>query len=246
MSMAAAISGDDAKVFHWSEDPRAITCITLEGVASAGPDERRRAKFLRRRRASSVPWRGTSMDGVYGASRAVLQSIAGIAGGCASWHPKIASSLGNCCSVGVTTAAGRVAGGVFIFAPSLGAPHATDQRHKLGARTSSCTSPAPSTNLRFLRRPVTACWRLARPLALAGTAGGLGLQLLARKTPTTPPSPALDLLPNAKRRLTRDISASAASRSWSLSPKSSVTARARPTNSTANVATKRKHTRKHY
>ena len=121
MSMAAAISGDDAKVFHWSEDPRAMTCITLEGVASAGPDERRRAKFLRRRRASSVPWRGTSMEGVYGASRAVLQSIAGIAGACASWHPKIASSLGNCCSVGVTTAAGRVAGGVFIFASSLAA-----------------------------------------------------------------------------------------------------------------------------
>ena len=81
MSMAAAISGDDAKVFHWSEDPRAITCITLDGVAS---DERRRA-YLRRR--ASVPWRGTSMDGVHvGASRAVLQSmIAGIAGGaCAS------------------------------------------------------------------------------------------------------------------------------------------------------------------
>ena len=39
MSMAAAISGDDAKVFHWSEDPRAITCMTLDGVAS---DERRR------------------------------------------------------------------------------------------------------------------------------------------------------------------------------------------------------------
>ena len=120
MSMAAAISGDDAKVFHWSEDPRAITCITLDGVVSAGPDERRRAKFLRRRRASSVPWRGTSMEGVYGASRAVLQLIAGIAGACASSHPKIASSLGNCCSVGVTTAAGRVAGGVFIFASSLG------------------------------------------------------------------------------------------------------------------------------
>ena len=34
MSMAAAISGDDAKVFHWSEDPRAITCMTLDGVAS--------------------------------------------------------------------------------------------------------------------------------------------------------------------------------------------------------------------
>ena len=122
MSMAAAISGDDAKVFHWSEDPRAMTCMTLDGVASAGPDERRRANFLRRRRASSVPWRGTSMDGVYGASRAVL--IAGIAGACASWHPKIASSLGNCCSVGVTTAAGRVAGGVFIFAPSLGGTRA--------------------------------------------------------------------------------------------------------------------------
>ena len=129
MSMAAAISGDDAKVFHWSEDPRAMTCITLEGVASAGPDERRRAKFLRRRRASSVPWRGTSMEGVYGASRAVL--IAGIAGACASSHPKIASSLGNCCSVGVTTAAGRVAGGVFIFAPSLGAEkQARDQRRQ--------------------------------------------------------------------------------------------------------------------
>ena len=98
-----------------------MTCMTLEGVASAGPDERRRAKFLRRRRASSVPWRGTSMEGVYGASRAVLQLIAGIAGACASSHPKIASSLGNCCSVGVTTAAGRVAGGVFIFVPSLGA-----------------------------------------------------------------------------------------------------------------------------
>ncbi len=116
MSMAAAISGDDAKVFHWSEDPRAITCITLDGVAS---DERRRA-YLRRR--ASVPWRGTSMDGVaLGASRAVLQLIAGIAGACASSHPKIASSLGNCCSVGVTTAAGRVAGGVFIFASSLAA-----------------------------------------------------------------------------------------------------------------------------
>ena len=132
MSMAAAISGDDAKVFHWSEDPRAMTCITLEGVASAGPDERRRAKFLRRRRASSVPWRGTSMDGVYGASRAVLQSIAGIAGACASSHPKIASSLGNCCSVGVTTAAGRVAGGVFIVASSLGAPRAHEATSKLG------------------------------------------------------------------------------------------------------------------
>ena len=117
MSMAAAISGDDAKVFHWSEDPRAITCMTLDGVAS---DERRRA-YLRRR--ASVPWRGTSMDGVaLGASRAVLQlMIDGIAGACASSHPKIASSLGNCCSVGVTTAAGRVAGGVFIFAPSLAA-----------------------------------------------------------------------------------------------------------------------------
>ena len=118
MSMAAAISGDDAKVFHWSEDPRAMTCMTLDGDASAGPDERRRAKFLRRRRASSVPWRGTSMEGVYGASHR-WTSIAGIAGACASSHPKIASSLGNCCSVGVTTAAGRVAGGVFIFAPSL-------------------------------------------------------------------------------------------------------------------------------
>ena len=64
MSMAAAISGDDAKVFHWSEDPRAITCITLDGVAS---DERRRA-YLRRR--ASVPWRGTSMDGVPSAPRA--------------------------------------------------------------------------------------------------------------------------------------------------------------------------------
>ena len=137
MSMAAAISGDDAKVFHWSEDPRAITCITLDGVAS---DERRRA-YLRRR--ASVPWRGTSMDGVHvGASRAVLQSmIAGIAGGacasleskmlqsmidgiagggCASLHPKIASSLGNCCSVGVTTAAGRVAGGVFMLCVARG------------------------------------------------------------------------------------------------------------------------------
>jgi hypothetical protein len=111
MSMAAAISGDDAKVFHWSEDPRAITCMTLDGVAS---DERRRA-YLRRR--ASVPWRGTSMDGVHiGASRAVLQSmIDGIAGGCASLQPKMASSLGNCCSVGVTTAAGRVAGGVFML-----------------------------------------------------------------------------------------------------------------------------------
>ena len=126
MSMAAAISGDDAKVFHWSEDPRAITCMTLDGVAS---DERRRA-YLRRR--ASVPWRGTSMEGVYGASRAVLQSIAGIAGACASSHPKIASSLGNCCSVGVTTAAGRVAGGVFIVASSLGAPRAHEATSKLG------------------------------------------------------------------------------------------------------------------
>ena len=117
MSMAAAISGDDAKVFHWSEDPRAITCMTLDGVAS---DERRRA-YLRRR--ASVPWRGTSMDGVHvGASRAVLQSmIDGIAGGgCASLEPKIASSLGNCCSVGVTTAAGRVAGGVFMLCVARG------------------------------------------------------------------------------------------------------------------------------
>ena len=83
------------------------------------------------------------MDGMYvGASRAVLQSIiAGIAGGCASLHPKIASSLGNCCSVGVTTAAGRVAGGVFIFAPSLGAPHATDQRHKLGSENFELHEP---------------------------------------------------------------------------------------------------------
>ena len=72
------------------------------------------------------------MDGVYGASRAVLQLIAGIAGGCASWHPKIASSLGNCCSVGVTTAAGRVAGGVFIVASSLGAPRAHEATSKLG------------------------------------------------------------------------------------------------------------------
>ena len=37
MSMAAAISGDDAKVFHWSEDPRAIICMTLDGVASDEP-----------------------------------------------------------------------------------------------------------------------------------------------------------------------------------------------------------------
>ena len=136
MSMAAAISGDDAKVFHWSEDPRAITCITLDGVAS---DERRRA-YLRRR--ASVPWRGTSMDGVaLGASRAVLQSmiagiaggggaslqskmlqsmIDGIAGGCASLQPKMASSLGNCCSVGVTTGGGRVAGGVFMLCVERG------------------------------------------------------------------------------------------------------------------------------
>ena len=129
MSMAAAISGDDAKVFHWSEDPRAITCITLDGVA---PDERRRA-YLRRR--ASVPWRGTSMDGVHiGASRAVLQSIAGIAGGCASLHPKIASSLGNCCSVGVTTAAGRVAGGVFMLCVERGSM-------KLSTRDSASSSP---------------------------------------------------------------------------------------------------------
>jgi hypothetical protein len=47
--------------------------------------------------------------------------IDGIAGACASLQSKIASSLGNCCSVGVTTAAGRVAGGVFIFASSLAA-----------------------------------------------------------------------------------------------------------------------------
>ena len=114
-----------------------MTCITLEGVASAGPDERRRAKFLRRRRASSVPWRGTSMEGVYGASHR-WTSIAGIAGACASSHPKIASSLGNCCSVGVTTAAGRVAGGVFIFAPSLGGTRA----ERAGTSTFSiCTRP---------------------------------------------------------------------------------------------------------
>ena len=115
--MAAAISGDDAKVFHWSEDPRAITCITLDGVAS---DERRRA-YLRRR--ASVPWRGTSMDGVaLGASRAVLQSmIAGIAGGaCASLESKMASNLGKFCSVGVTTAVGRVAGGVFMLCVERG------------------------------------------------------------------------------------------------------------------------------
>ena len=160
MSMAAAISGDDAKVFHWSEDPRAITCITLDGVVSAGPDERRRAKFLRRRRASSVPWRGTSMEGVYGASRAVLQSIAGIAGGCASLHPKIASSLGNCCSVGVTTAAGRVAGGVFIFAPSLGGVKCHEPKRfefELLARVSTGhTSTPPPASRDSLSKPGTA------------------------------------------------------------------------------------------
>ena len=160
MSMAAAISGDDAKVFHWSEDPRAITCITLDGVAS---DERRRA-YLRRR--ASVPWRGTSMDGVHvGASRAVLQSmIAGIAGGacaslqskmlqsmidgiaggaCASLQPKMASSLGNCCSVGVTTAAGRVAGGVFMLCVERGSM-------KLSTRDSASSSPLPNQAARVL------------------------------------------------------------------------------------------------
>ena len=55
--------------------------------------------------------------------------IDGIAGACASLQSKIASSLGNCCSVGVTTAAGRVAGGVFIFALLFGAEkQARDQR----------------------------------------------------------------------------------------------------------------------
>ena len=140
MSMAAAISGDDAKVFHWSEDPRAITCITLDGVAS---DERRRA-YLRRR--ASVPWRGTSMDGVHvGASRAVLQSmIAGIAGGaCASLQTKKPSSLGNCCSVGVTTAAGRVAGGVFMLCVERGSM-------KLSTRDSASSSPLPNQAARVL------------------------------------------------------------------------------------------------
>ena len=140
MSMAAAISGDDAKVFHWSEDPRAITCITLDGVAS---DERRRA-YLRRR--ASVPWRGTSMDGVaLGASRAVLQSmIAGIAGGaCASLQTKKPSSLGNCCSVGVTTAAGRVAGGVFMLCVERGSM-------KLSTRDSASSSPLPNQAARVL------------------------------------------------------------------------------------------------
>ena len=140
MSMAAAISGDDAKVFHWSEDPRAITCITLDGVA---PDERRRA-YLRRR--ASVPWRGTSMDGVHvGASRAVLQSmIAGIAGGaCASLQTKKPSSLGNCCSVGVTTAAGRVAGGVFMLCVERGSM-------KLSTRDSASSSPLPNQAARVL------------------------------------------------------------------------------------------------
>ena len=138
--MAAAISGDDAKVFHWSEDPRAITCITLDGVAS---DERRRA-YLRRR--ASVPWRGTSMDGVHvGASRAVLQSmIAGIAGGaCASLQTKKPSSLGNCCSVGVTTAAGRVAGGVFMLCVERGSM-------KLSTRDSASSSPLPNQAARVL------------------------------------------------------------------------------------------------
>ena len=138
--MAAAISGDDAKVFHWSEDPRAITCITLDGVA---PDERRRA-YLRRR--ASVPWRGTSMDGVHvGASRAVLQSmIAGIAGGaCASLQTKKPSSLGNCCSVGVTTAAGRVAGGVFMLCVERGSM-------KLSTRDSASSSPLPNQAARVL------------------------------------------------------------------------------------------------
>ena len=140
MSMAAAISGDDAKVFHWSEDPLAITCITLDGVAS---DERRRA-YLRRR--ASVPWRGTSMDGVHvGASRAVLQSmIAGIAGGaCASLQTKKPSSLGNCCSVGVTTAAGRVAGGVFMLCVERGSM-------KLSTRDSASSSPLPNQAARVL------------------------------------------------------------------------------------------------
>ena len=138
--MAAAISGDDAKVFHWSEDPRAITCITLDGVA---PDERRRA-YLRRR--ASVPWRGTSMDGVaLGASRAVLQSmIDGIAGGaCASLESKMASSLGNCCIVGVTTAAGRVAGGVFMLCVERGSM-------KLSTRDSASSSPLPNQAARVL------------------------------------------------------------------------------------------------
>ena len=125
--------------------------MTLDGVAS---DERRRA-YLRRR--ASVPWRGTSMDGVaLGASRAVLQSmIAGITGGggaslqskmlqsmidgiaggaCASLQPKMASSLGNCCSVGVTTAAGRVAGGVFMLCVERGSK-------KLSTRDSASSSP---------------------------------------------------------------------------------------------------------
>ena len=214
MSMAAAISGDDAKVFHWSEDPRAITCITLEGVASAGPDERRRAKFLRRRRASSVPWRGTSMEGVYGASRAVLQSIiAGIAGACASSHPKIASSLGNCCSVGVTTAAGRVAGGVFILASALGAEkQARDQRRleyenfylRHATRAGHTSTPFSASHDRF-SAPGTAS-RASRD------GWGPGAATFSSQNTCDPAPPALDLLPKANRRLTLDIGASVASR----------------------------------
>ena len=114
------------------------------------------------------------MEGVYGASRAVL--IAGIAGACASWHPKIASSLGNCCSVGVTTAAGRVAGGVFIFASPLAALRSCTRRNGRAAgirnRSHGLTGLASNTRPRLLRRPTTPCPRPGRPpAALTGRRG---------------------------------------------------------------------------
>ena len=112
------------------------------------------------------------MDGVaLGASRAVLQSmIAGIAGGaCASLESKMASNLGKFCSVGVTTAAGRVAGGVFMLRAEPAAKKlSTGNCYSASQAEASTglTGLASNTRLRPLRRPVTARRRLGRPPAV--------------------------------------------------------------------------------
>ena len=81
------------------------------------------------------------IDGIAGGACASLQTkmlqsvIDGIAGGaCAPLQTKKPSSLGNCCSVGVTTAAGRVAGGVFMLCVERGSM-------KLSTRDSASSSP---------------------------------------------------------------------------------------------------------
>ena len=110
------------------------------------------------------------MDGVaLGASRAVLQSmIAGIAGGaCASLESKMASNLGKFCSVGVTTAVGRVAGGVFMLCVERGsvssarasncgaAAHLGSQHGSHGSCFQHASTPPPASHDR-LSAPGTA------------------------------------------------------------------------------------------